>query len=692
MASRTCRRWAGVFVGAFTLHPGVPSPAQNPAPPPPLANWAGAIRCELQSQAGEYAHQETQTWTLTGGAPTVQGSVTVYPATWNVAGQGWHDRTRGANRRIAQWTVNVPGANAPVSAPIGLTLRPVGGRFDVAKWHAQLTAPGGYTGPEQYINDGVSQTPRRLVQTVYEWQFPRIEAATSDTQLTGANTVEVRAFLGPLQPEDAQSHVTCTWALGRGSAPPLPPSAMPRLSPPPSIAQGGAPPPGGQVATTPAPTGLPGGATAPTTTTAPPAPPTSAPTAPVQGGGIVQTSPGGGGLTVSPSSPAATPSSTPTAPTAATARDPANFSATQTGDGTVVLTWTAVPGAGSYLLGGPGTNVGITVTGLSQTLTGIPQGTHTWTVATIYNPGGVLTTANQWSRATTTVTNTSGRYRITLSGYRVNRATFDERVNGNGDEVQAAVGVVTIDRRDASVAQPWSVVKSDPYGDVGRNPGYVRAGSFTPTGGLWAGDVVPAGTDPRMGSSTPSATRFPLAIWEGTLRDGIDALVVKPTLWEIDGKLDVHDRWVTLRDALGNFQQPWRNATVNAQDHAAQMVAIKDRADRGDLTVLRGTPVVFCSELFAAPDNCDGGFDRPIGVHKVGCIGLAGGGGTSAWCDLAVVFTREGIERALSATSQVGGVPPGLITIPLIEPPGVDAVTGGYDGSYELYLRVERLP
>jgi hypothetical protein len=37
-------------------------------------------------------------------------------------------------------------------------------------------------------------------------------------------------------------------------------------------------------------------------------------------------------------------------------------------------------------------------------------------------------------------------------------------------------------------------------------------------------------------------------------------------------------------------------------------------------------------------------------------------------------------------------VPPGLITIPLIEPPGVDAVTGGYDGSYELYLRVERLP
>jgi hypothetical protein len=686
MPSRTCRRWAGVFVGAFALHAGVPLLAQNPAPPPPLANWAGAIRCELQSQAGGYAHQETQTWTLTGGAPTVQGSVTVYPATWSVAGQGWHDRMRSANRRIAQWTVNMPGPNAPVSAPIGFTRRPVGGRFDVAKWHAQLTAPGGYTGPEQYINDGVPQTPRRLVQTVYEWQFPKIDAATSDTQLTGANTAEVRAFVGPLQPDDAQSLVTCAWALGRGSAPPLPPSAMPLLPLPPSIAQGGAPPPGGQVATMPAPAGSPGGSTAPTATTAPPAPTTtSAPTAPVQGGTIAQTTPGGAGLTVSPTPPVVTASSTPAAPTAATAQDPSNFSATQTGEGTVVLTWTAVPGAGSYLLGGPGTNVGITVVGLSQTLTGIPQGTHTWTVATMYNPGGVLTTANQWSRATTTVTNTSGRYRITLSGYRVSRATFDERVNGNGDEVHAAVGVATIDRRDTSVVQPWSVVKSDPYGDVGRNPGYVRAGSFTPTGGLWAGDVVPTGTDPRIASGMPSPTRFPLAIWEGTLRDGIEAVVVKPTLWEIDGQLDAYDSWVTLRDPRGNYQQPARVGAVNARDHAAQMAAIKDRADRGDLTVLRGTPGIFCSSFY-----CHGGFDRPIGIDESGCINYPVGHGV--WCDFAVVFTREGIERALSATYQVGGVPPGLVTISLIEPPGVDAVKGGYDGSYELYLRMERVP
>ena len=209
---------------------------QTPAPPPPLANWTGAIRCELQSQAPGYAHQETQTWTLSG-APTVQGSVTVYPATWSVTGQGWHDRTRNTTRRVAQWTVAVP---ASTRAAIGFTLQPAGGGFDVGKRHAQLTAGGGYTGPEQIFDGATGRPPTHLVATVYEWQFPKIDGATSQSRLVGAKTAPVKAFLGPLQPDDAQSVVTCAWALGRGSTPSLPPSTMTPLSPPSSIAQGGA--------------------------------------------------------------------------------------------------------------------------------------------------------------------------------------------------------------------------------------------------------------------------------------------------------------------------------------------------------------------------------------------------------------------------------------------------------------------
>ena len=228
--------------------------AQSPAPPPALADWTGAIRCEIQSQAAGYAHQETQTWTLAAD-PTVQGSVTAYAATWSVSGQGWHDRTRATSRRVAQWTVDVPAAN-PGRALVGFHLQPVGGRLEIARRNAQLTTGGGYTGPDQFINDGVPQPPARLVATVYEWMFPKIEAAASQTRLVGTNTAEVKAFVGPLQPYDARSIVACSWALGRGSAPPLPPPTLAAL-PAPTLVAGASPPAGAQPA--------------PAQTTAPPA-------------------------------------------------------------------------------------------------------------------------------------------------------------------------------------------------------------------------------------------------------------------------------------------------------------------------------------------------------------------------------------------------------------------------------------
>ena len=137
----------------------------------------------------------------------------------DVVGRGQHDRTRLSTRRVAQWTASVPS----VSAPIGFTLHAGGLRFDVTKWHAQLTGRGGYLGTDQFIQSGVSQASQRLEMTVYEWQFPKIEAPASQTQLTGSNTTQVKAFVGPLQPEEAVATVTCTWALGRGSAPAMPP-------------------------------------------------------------------------------------------------------------------------------------------------------------------------------------------------------------------------------------------------------------------------------------------------------------------------------------------------------------------------------------------------------------------------------------------------------------------------------------
>jgi hypothetical protein len=633
----------------------------QPATAQVSANWTGSIRCEIEAQAQGYSHQETQTWTLTGAPPTQQGSITVYPATWSVTGQGWHDRTRNANRRVAQWTVSVPGPNAPVSAPIGFTLRPLGGQFDVAKWHAQLTAGGGYTGPEQYINDGVPQPPGRLVMTVYEWQFPKIEAAVKDTQLSGSHTTEVKAFVGPLQPGEAQALVRCTWALGRGSAPALPPSTMQPTQPPVSGGAVSGPVSGGSPGA-----GTTGGGNAPAAPTTAVA---ASPTSPTRAIGPVSS----GGLSAAPTSGGVT---------AATAVDPANFQAKQSTDGTVILTWDAVPGAGSYLVGGPGTNVGVTVSGTSHTVTGIPPGAHTWTVATMYNPGGILTTADKWSKATATVVNSSGRYRILITGLRVHRPTFDDRVGGNGDEIYASAAVTTLDRRTDAVLHPRTVIRSATHGDNSREAQRVRAGSFSPSGGLWAGDAVPAGGDPRVASASPSSTRFPMMLWEGTLRDGVDAVVINPVLWEEDGQLEYYNEWA---DANSHTRRQTERA-------AAQAAAIRARANAGDLTPFRGMLVFICSSASDLIPDCKPGNDRPIGINREVCVGDTFASSLLAWCDVTVVVTREGIEKALSATASVGATPSGVIVVPLVEPSGVDLVKGGLDGSYELYLRVERQP
>jgi hypothetical protein len=231
-------------------------------------NWTGSVRCELSSTATGYSHRETQTWTLNGAAPTRQGAFNVYPATWSVTGQGTHDRTREPNRRAAQWTANVQG----VSAPVSLHVTP-SGQLIAQLWHSQLSSPGGYTGTDQYFNSGVPQPQARLVATVYEWQPQKVEASPRDTRITRTSTIEVKGQLGPMQPPEAQSSVSCSWALGLGAAPALPASTQPAQ--PESTTPGVAPP----VAATPPSTATPPATSAPVATPPPTTPPATTPPA-----------------------------------------------------------------------------------------------------------------------------------------------------------------------------------------------------------------------------------------------------------------------------------------------------------------------------------------------------------------------------------------------------------------------------
>src|SRR2546427_12307030 len=77
-----------------------PASAQAPAP------WGGWVQCRFDVQGTGYAHQEMQTWTITG-PPVMQSTVEVYPASWSVTGVGMLKKTTDASTEAADWTVAV---------------------------------------------------------------------------------------------------------------------------------------------------------------------------------------------------------------------------------------------------------------------------------------------------------------------------------------------------------------------------------------------------------------------------------------------------------------------------------------------------------------------------------------------------------------------------------------------------------
>src|ERR1051325_719653 len=78
-------------------------------------SWAGQAQCVITVQGAGYSHQETQTWTVLGGAPTIQGAFRIYPGTWSVSGGGSLTRTVGTQTLQAQWRTNASIANAPIA-------------------------------------------------------------------------------------------------------------------------------------------------------------------------------------------------------------------------------------------------------------------------------------------------------------------------------------------------------------------------------------------------------------------------------------------------------------------------------------------------------------------------------------------------------------------------------------------------
>jgi hypothetical protein len=178
------------------------SPADGP--------WSGQAQCKITVQGPGYTHQETHTWTLSGGAPTVQGAMRIFSGTWSVSGQGSLTRAQGSQVLNAQWTTK-----GSASAPTAVFVRASDGRLIIKSWHAQLRQAGGVSGAQQVTINGIAQPQVPISLEAFEWAFPTVDTVKTNSTLSGSKSMATTGAVGPMQPGGSKGTAACNWNFVR---------------------------------------------------------------------------------------------------------------------------------------------------------------------------------------------------------------------------------------------------------------------------------------------------------------------------------------------------------------------------------------------------------------------------------------------------------------------------------------------
>lgn len=182
-------------------------------------NWSGWAQCTATVAGpridgngvfrGQYFHQETQTWQLTGAPP----SGTTYPASWTVNGGGWDTSDAGKS-----WTVNTS-----VSAPLRIRQRADLSWLVDSEPHWQLTGTW------------VQVMPFEKPTTTAEFVFPAVISSPNGVSALGSSSrIDTSGTYGFSQPSGLTTQIDCRWYFvnGQAFAPPPPPQQVSVVVPP----------------------------------------------------------------------------------------------------------------------------------------------------------------------------------------------------------------------------------------------------------------------------------------------------------------------------------------------------------------------------------------------------------------------------------------------------------------------------
>jgi hypothetical protein len=424
--------------------------------------------------------------------------------------------------------------------------------------------------------------------------------------------------------------------------------------------------------------------------------------------------------------------------------NPTGFQAIQ-GDaaGEVLLQWDPVADAEYYVIFGPGlTEGGQRVDKNENSIYSayshkaavpafnVPAGMQEWAVASYYL-NNVTTPGSEFSRVSanviarpTTATGTpaapppapaasSGKYLVTITGIRAYQASFDDLLSrdGMGDEIYAAAYVRRYDRVSGQLSDA-TTRQSASHGDVNKfGSQRLQAGTRSLTGGIQDGDMIPDGGYITTRRVAAQDVTFPLRIWEGTLTDGLEALVISPSLWEQDGSDAVYANWVAQQQTLNISLFGKQALQQQISDRAFMPLEFGMVGDQSP-AIVSIIKIVYDRALGLPISNLlSRAVDRPLGVLQVGID-------ATALPNRVVVLTREIIESALakpalgSIASPVVNAPsgglngtPAIARIGMVSPkPGVMViqfqdkdVSGAPNfperpAIYQMFIQVERVP
>ena len=296
-----------------------------------------------------------------------------------------------------------------------------------------------------------------------------------------------------------------------------------------------------------------------------------------------------------------------------------------------------------------------------------------------------------------TVPAASGNYLITMTGLLCMNPTVDDQLNrdGKGDEIYGAAFVRQYNRTTgqltaSSNAKTWVYCDTNGFVDAQSHPTRQQAGSLSPLGGIDKNDFIP---DQSTAESTVNPLSvhpdlFPMTLWRGTMTDGVEALIISPTVWEYDGEPSLFTNWVQNQQNLNStllYTQKVQDVIKSAGLSqltlgGGEAVAQFTNPDLAVIDATIGLPPI--QLLFSS------GQDRPIG--------LAPNASQSTFLpNTAVVLTREIIEQHTQPSSGTPGVTQSGSLAVIFADTVMDG-TGSIIGpkrfaSYMMFIQIEKL-